>query len=126
MHELSVTQSILEIALRHAAQANAGRIVDLYLVIGEMSSIVDDSVQFYWQIISQGTPAEGSTLHFRRVEAQFGCRACNHTYRLREGLACPACDSGDVRLLAGDEFHLESIEVSTAESAGPGAAGVLL
>jgi hydrogenase nickel incorporation protein HypA/HybF len=118
MHELSVTQSILEIALRHAAQAGAGRIVDLHLVIGEMASIVDDSVQFYWQIISRGTLAEGSTLHFRRVEAQFGCPTCGHLYHPRQGLVCPGCDSGDVRLVAGDEFHLESIEVTDRDEAG--------
>jgi hydrogenase nickel incorporation protein HypA/HybF len=118
MHELSVTQSVLEIALRHATQANAGRIVDLHLVVGEMSSIVDDSVQFYWEILSRGTAADGSTLHFRRIEAQFGCRVCGHAYHPRQGLVCPACDSGDVRLVAGDEFYLESIDVSEPEAAG--------
>ncbi|MCB9457970.1 MAG: hydrogenase maturation nickel metallochaperone HypA, partial [Anaerolineaceae bacterium] len=55
MHELSVTQSILEIALRYGNQNGAKHITHLYLVIGDLSSIVDDSVQFYWDIISRGT-----------------------------------------------------------------------
>jgi hydrogenase nickel incorporation protein HypA/HybF len=118
MHELAVTQSILEIALRHAARAGAGRIVELHLVIGEMATIVDDSVQFYWPLISQGTAAEGSRLQFRRIAAQFGCRACGFTYHPSDGLACPRCDSSAVRLVAGDEFHLESIQVTEQESAG--------
>ncbi|MCJ7724498.1 MAG: hydrogenase maturation nickel metallochaperone HypA, partial [Anaerolineales bacterium] len=67
MHELSVTQSVLEIALRHARQNNARRITDLYLVIGELASIVDDSVQFYWDMISKDTIAEGARLHFKRL-----------------------------------------------------------
>ena len=54
MHELSVTESILEITVRHAQDAGAIKVNDLYLVIGDLASIVDDSVQFYWEIISQG------------------------------------------------------------------------
>ena len=69
MHELSVTESILEIALRHASKTKAARITNLYLVIGQLASIVDDSVQFYWDIISKDTIAEGAKLHFKRLPA---------------------------------------------------------
>ncbi|HQF69985.1 MAG TPA: hydrogenase maturation nickel metallochaperone HypA, partial [Promineifilum sp.] len=76
MHELAITESILEIALRHGRSAGATRITDLHLVIGELSSVVDESVQFYWDIVSEGTAAAGATLHFRRVPARLVCRAC--------------------------------------------------
>ncbi len=112
MHELSVTESILEIALRHAREANASAVTGLYLVIGELSTIVDESVQFYWEFVAEGTPAAGATLHFRRVPARLACRACGHTYSPREALTCPACDGEDVRVVAGEEFYLEAIDVS--------------
>ena len=73
MHELSVTQSILEISLRHASDANARKITNLYLVVGQLATIVDDSVQFYWDMISEGTIAEGATLHFKRLPAKLIC-----------------------------------------------------
>jgi len=60
MHELAVTEGLLEICLRHAEEARAKRVTDLYLVIGELSSIVDDSIQFYWEMISLDTLAEES------------------------------------------------------------------
>ena len=115
MHELSITQSILDIAVRHGQQAGVQRITDLYLVIGQFSSVVDDSVQFYWDMISEGTLAEGAQLHFERIPARLLCRECQTEYTLegRELTACPQCDSIQVDILAGKEFRLESIEVES-------------
>jgi hydrogenase nickel incorporation protein HypA/HybF len=73
MHELTITESLLEIVLRHADKAGAHRVRDLFLVIGQLSSIVDDSVQFYWDIISDGTIAEGAKLHFNRIATEIEC-----------------------------------------------------
>jgi hydrogenase nickel incorporation protein HypA/HybF len=116
MHELSITESILEIALRHAQQAKATRVTDLYLVIGQFSSMVDDSVQFYWDILAKDTAAEGAHLHFRRIPAELLCLECGHRYAPGdEILACPNCQSVRVKVAAGDEFRLESIDVETAD-----------
>ena len=116
MHELSVTESVLEIALRHAERAKATRITDLYLVIGQLSSIVDDSVQFYWEIVSKGTPAEDSRLHFERIPTRLNCLDCDRCYfPAGEDLSCPNCKGIRVRIIAGEEFQLQAIEVETAE-----------
>jgi hydrogenase nickel incorporation protein HypA/HybF len=110
VHELAVTQSILDIALRHAGDAK--RITHLYLVIGDLAGIVDESVQFYWDIIAQDTIAEGSELHFERIKTSFHCNTCDHDFepdgRLSE---CPRCGGYHVIITAGREFRLESIEV---------------
>jgi hydrogenase nickel incorporation protein HypA/HybF len=111
MHELAVTQSILEIALRHAQAAGGVKISGLNLVIGQLSSIVDDSVEFYWDIISKDTAAEGAELHFRRIPTELQCRECHHRYSPDEDLTCPRCRSSNIQVTAGDEFYLESIEV---------------
>jgi len=112
MHELSVTESVLEIALRHAERAGAQRIVRLNLVIGELSSIVGDSVQFYWDIVSRDTIAEGAELHFERLPATLRCLGCEHTFPLNgRDYTCPACGGKKVVAAGGDDFRLESIEV---------------
>ena len=114
MHELPVTESILEITLRHASQANATRVTDLYLVIGQLSSIIDDSIQFYWDIISEDTIAEGAELHFRRIPTQFTCLNCQHKYTPEgDDYACPECQSTQVKITAGEEFFLESINIDS-------------
>ncbi len=112
MHELSVTQSLLEIALRHAAQHRASRVTELHIVLGQLSSIVDDSVQFYWDIVSEGTICDGARLCFDRTPAALRCSDCNHTFSLEPQLAaCPACGSARLQVTAGEEFRLESIDI---------------
>ena len=114
MHELPITENILEIAVRHGQQAQAVRVTNLYLVIGQLSSIVDDSIQFYWDIISRGTICEGATLHFERVPAQLLCLDCGTSYGIEQELsACPDCDGVRIKVTAGEEFQLQSIEVET-------------
>jgi hydrogenase nickel incorporation protein HypA/HybF len=113
MHELSITQSILEIAIRYGNQAHASKITGLHLVIGQLSTVIDESVQFYWDMIAENTIASGAQLYFKRIPAQLECQECNHTYTLDDNQldACPVCESYNVRVIAGKEFRLESIEI---------------
>ena len=111
MHELAITENILDIAQKHA---KGQRITDLNLVIGQLSSIVDDSVQFYWDLVSQGTSAEGAKLHFRRIPTEFECRECGvRFFPVKDDYTCPKCGSLRLIIVAGEEFYIESIEVTT-------------
>jgi hydrogenase nickel incorporation protein HypA/HybF len=112
MHELSVTESLLKISVEHAEKADARRVTDLHIVIGDLASMVDDSIQFYWDIIARGTIAEQATLHFRRVPAELQCNTCGESYRPTDReLVCPACHGIGAKIVAGEEFFLESIDV---------------
>jgi len=114
MHELPIAENILNIAVDYAERAGAKRVTALHLVIGQLSSVVDDSIQFYWDIISKDTLCMGATLQFNRIPATLICLDCGHTYTLnRELMACPQCDSTRLKVTAGEEFRLESIEVET-------------
>lgn len=112
MHELAVTESILDIAVKYAQQAEACKVTNLYIVIGRLSSIVDDSVQFYWDMISEKTLCEGSKLHFKRVPAEMACLDCSKNYTIDGELTpCPECSSAKVKVTSGDQFFLDSIEI---------------
>ena len=112
MHELAVTENILNIALTHAEKSDAARITNLYLVIGQLSSVLDDSVQFYWDLLTENTKAEGAKLHFKRLPIIIKCRKCDHTYSPIEGdMACPECKSDQIQIIQGEEFYLEAIDI---------------
>ena len=112
MHELSITENILEISLDHANKAGAISISNIYLVIGQLSSIIDESVQFYWDMISEGTLAEGATLHFKRLPIIMTCNQCNHQFTPGgDDFKCPACKSDEITITQGEEFFLEAIDI---------------
>lgn len=113
MHELAVTQQALEIALRHAHAAHATRIVAIHLVVGQLSSIVDDSVQFYWDAIAHDTIAQSARLTFTRRPAQLRCTACGASFTLAEQqeFRCPVCTAPDIYVNSGDELYVDSIEI---------------
>ncbi len=112
MHELSVTEDILRIANSHAARAGAARITAIHLVIGEMASFIDDSIQFYFDLLAPGTTAEGARLIFHRIPTRFRCRACNTEFEPGgNNWQCPQCGALGGEVIAGKEFFVESIEI---------------
>jgi hydrogenase nickel incorporation protein HypA/HybF len=113
MHELQATRGMMEVAVAAAAAAGARRILAIDVVIGEMTSMVDDSVQFYFDILSRDTLAAGAVLRFRRVPALGRCRACDHGFDVKPPLprSCPRCGSPALEVSGGQEFYVDSIEV---------------
>ncbi len=110
MHELAVTEGVLKVAV---GAAGGRRITAIDLVLGTLSPIVDDSVQFYFDALSHGTLAEGAVLRFRRVPATALCLDCGATAAVTPPLpeGCPSCGSSVLRVSGGSEFLVESIEV---------------
>jgi hydrogenase nickel incorporation protein HypA/HybF len=112
MHELPITEQIIKVVLEHARQADAKRVAQVNLVIGDLTSFVDESIQFYFDFLSRGTEAEGATLHIRRVPARVRCHACQHEFA-PDGVdwRCPRCGNLGGEVLSGRESYIESIEV---------------
>ncbi|MDP1548002.1 MAG: hydrogenase maturation nickel metallochaperone HypA [Anaerolineales bacterium] len=109
MHELSLTQNLLEIALQNAGDK---RIVRVNLLMGELSDEREESIQFYWDDIAKGTLAEKAVLHFQRVQAEMKCLDCETVFHPTEIVAaCPSCRSHRLTLVSGDDVKLESIDV---------------
>lgn len=112
MRELNETRSILTKALLKARESNAKRIKSLHLVIGEISELDQSSIQKHWDELSVGTPAEQAQLHFRFISAEVQCMACFMKYHPLDGkIHCPYCGSYGAKILSGEEFYLESIDL---------------
>jgi len=112
MHEHPIAEEILNLALKNARAVGARRITDLHLVLGPFSSVTEESIRFYWDMLSENSLAEGAQLHFRHPPAKLSCDACGREYQpAGKYLSCPDCHSWAAKILRGDEFFLESIDV---------------
>ncbi len=109
MHELPVTQEILRIVTGYAQGA---RVTEIVLVIGDLTSFIDEAIQFYFDQIAPGTVAEGARLVFKRVPIRFRCRSCGTEFTPQQrDWRCPTCQAQGGEVLAGKEFYIESIGV---------------
>ena len=112
MHELAITQSMLDLVLEQAQEVEAKEVKRINLVIGEMSGFVEECVQFYFDFISKGTIAERSALSFKKIPTTARCRSCGKLFKPKEfDWACPYCQSNIMEIVAGKELYVESIEV---------------
>lgn len=112
MHELAITESLLNTACDYAQRNEAKKVLVLNLLVGDLSGIIDDSIQFYWDIISAESICSQARLNIERQAARFRCNDCELEFDMAEELApCPDCQSINIRVIAGDEFLLESIEI---------------
>ncbi len=112
MHELSVTESLLKTACEYAEKNQAKKVTTLNLVIGDLSGIVDDSVQFYWDMVSENTICEKALLKFEKKKAIMQCQDCDNEFEMNvELMPCPKCESMNLKIISGQEFLLDSIEI---------------
>ena len=112
MHEFAITKSMLDLVLGEAERVGAKEIRKIDLVIGKMSGVVDDCVQFYFDFLSKGTIAERAFLSFKMVPTTARCHGCDKLFEPKEfDWTCPSCGSDRMEIVAGNELFVESIEV---------------
>ena len=112
MHEYSITENILSIALERAEEVKASRVCKINLVIGELSGVVDECVEFYFGFLSKDTIAAQASLSFHHPPTQLRCHNCNTVFSPdNRNWTCPNCQERAIEIVSGRELYIESIEV---------------
>ena len=112
MHELSIMESALNLALEQARQSGARRVDVIRLRIGALSGVVPEALEFAFTALAPGTAAEHSQLVIEAVPARFWCEACHTEFESEDLLAeCPQCHELSRELRTGRELELASLDV---------------
>jgi len=108
MHELSLTQSIVETVAEHARGRRVRRVT---LEVGRLTCIVPCALQFCFEVATVGTALEGASLDIIEIEAQARCRVCGDTF-VQDALGVPcSCGARDFTQISGEELRIKQYEV---------------
>lgn len=109
MHELAIAESVLDTITARTAdrQVHAVR-----LEIGKLSGVSADSLRFCFELAAAGTGVDGAVLDIVEPPGRARCVTCSEEFALDDPILLCACGSSDVRVLAGDELRIISVEVS--------------
>jgi hydrogenase nickel incorporation protein HypA/HybF len=117
MHELQVTEQILDIALKHVEGHEVTRIVNIHLRIGELTDLEGEWIQHYFDYLSKDTLAADAKLEIEKVPIVLGCEDCGANFtvsktELGEAI-CPECkdEEPDFRMISGREYTVMNLEV---------------
>ncbi|MBP3780048.1 MAG: hydrogenase maturation nickel metallochaperone HypA [Selenomonas sp.] len=112
MHEMAIAEGILDIALDYAKKNEAQKINEIGLLIGEMSGVEVDSLEFSFNMLVQGTIAEGAKLVIKNVPLMGKCSKCGREFHIEHyDFWCPECKDGVLTTLSGREMQVEYLEV---------------
>lgn len=113
MHELSIASSIVETVTEAAAAHPGARVKSVRLRIGALAGVVEDALEFCWQIATEGTPLAGAALEVRKLPLVVHCNHCNADKELNgvQSFRCPLCGEPSADLRQGRELEIESFEI---------------
>lgn len=114
MHELSLLQEMLELALASAKKQGARAIHRIQLQVGEMSGVVPEALSFAFPIATHGTIAEGAVLEIDPISVVAYCPQCDQEFQPGDVIyLCPNCGEPSGEIRRGNELLLQSMEIST-------------
>ncbi len=109
MRERESTKVLFDQVIQKTSTARVRRIG---IALGEICELDQNAVQQYWHELSKGTPLERAQLDFRLITAEVQCMACFKKYHPVGGtIHCANCGSFGAKILSGEEFYVEHIEM---------------
>lgn len=113
MHEIAMTESIIEMAEAEARKHGSDRIDSIKLRIGQFTGVVKEALEFAFDAARHGTLAEKAELYIEIVPMRLKCRLCDKVFS-SDGhfdFFCPDCDQpGDI--ISGRELQIEYIDLA--------------
>ena len=109
MHELAITQEIIEIVQERAGARKVSRVV---IEIGKLSAVLPDAVRFCFDLCAEGTPVEGAVLEIEEPAGRARCRVCGGEVALDRPFGRCGCGSTDLDWISGEELRIRTMEVA--------------
>ncbi|MBU2514913.1 hydrogenase maturation nickel metallochaperone HypA [bacterium] len=115
MHELPVTERILDVVIAHAERKQVQKIVGINLRVGELSDLEDEWIQHYFSYLAKDTVAAEARLKIERVPVVMKCNSCSNSFQIdikeMKEIQCPQCEGKKCSIVSGKEYYIKDMEV---------------
>ena len=116
MHELAITESLLRTVEEEINRYKAVKVSEIRIIMGKLNAFIPECIQEYFELMSEGTPAEGARLVFNIQPVILECRICNKKFEMEYNrLKCKYCQGINVDIISGKEFYVDSLDIETDE-----------
>lgn len=104
MHETSLVLAILDIVEEYAAKEKFRKVNSIRLSFGRLTCIEPKTLEFAFQVQSEGTRAEGAKLDFEVLPVSVHCLACETDSGMDSFIgSCAKCGSDELMVVGGRE-----------------------
>src|SRR4051812_28030244 len=111
MHELAITQAIVESVQERAEQAGGRRVSRVVIAIGRLSAVLPDAVRFCFELCTEHTLLAGAALIIEEPPGSARCRTCGTQLAVSDPLDLCSCGCSDLDWLSGDELQIREMEM---------------
>ena len=116
MHELSLVQALVEQVEQIRTREKAETVSSITVNIGALSGVDRDAFEFAFPLVVEGTAAAGAVLMIAETPAEVTCEQCGERSQPDlDDFHCAKCESRRVRITAGRDFLIQSVELRKAE-----------
>lgn len=112
MHEMSLAEGIRSTVMDKAKAHGFTRVTRLRLEIGRFAGVEKPALEFAFDVVMRGSPAEGAELSMIDLPGRALCYDCMVEVEIDDRLdPCPHCGGGKLMPQGGDEMRIKDMEV---------------
>ena len=116
MHEVSMMQNTLDIAIAQALKNGAKKIDLLTMNVGELSGVIPEALEFAFEVLIQDTIVENAQLEINSIPVVCFCQKCDRNFQPDNYIyQCQQCQQISTNIIQGRELELASLVVSCIE-----------
>jgi len=108
MHELAITQSVVDAVLDRTGDRT---VTTVRVKVGRLAGVVPDAMRFCFDLVTAGTTLEGARLEIEQPAGQACCHTCGEEFGVTDLILLCPCGSADVEVVTGRELLVSSVEV---------------
>ena len=117
MHEMALCTEVVNTVVATAKENDAASVDKVSMVIGEFRDIIVDMFDSFFHFLTKNTLAEHASVTYTTVPITVMCHNCHQVFPVnlqsKDPVECPKCKARDYEMYSGNEFMIESIEVTT-------------